>query len=188
MAEREDRAEDDREAAESAVAAAAKKKKLVMLAVVGLVVLLIASGGTWMALGALGGGDVATAGGATAGDEASAPPLDESVATEKESFYEPLDPPFLANFMVGGRQHYLQLAMTVMARDETSIKALKTHMLLVRNRIVMLLSGESFEDLQTDAGRRQLQQKLSAAIQEILNKEIGRPGIEQVFFTNFVMQ
>src|SRR5690606_42117993 len=113
MAEREDRAEDDREAAESAVAAAAKKKKLVMLAVVGLVILLIASGGTWMALGALGGGDVATAGGATAGDEARAAPLDGSGASGEVWFFEPLEPPFYGDFMVGGAPAYLPRANTV---------------------------------------------------------------------------
>jgi len=59
---------------------------------------------------------------------------------------------------------------------------------LIRNRVVMILSGEPFDTLQTDAGRVQLQQKLLAAIQEILQKETGKPGIEQVFFTNFVMQ
>src|SRR5690606_10076051 len=101
MAEREDRAEDDREAAESAVADAAKKKKLVMLAVVGLVILLIASSGTWMALGELGGGDVDTAGGAKS-DETGATQIDNSVAIYKDSFKEPLAPPYLSNFIVGG--------------------------------------------------------------------------------------
>jgi flagellar FliL protein len=52
---------------------------------------------------------------------------------------------------------------------------------------VMLLSGESFEKLQTDEGRVLLQQKLLTAIQEILQKETGKAGIEQVLFTGFVM-
>jgi flagellar FliL protein len=75
-----------------------------------------------------------------------------------------------------------------LAREQSGLDGLRTHMPLVRNRIVLLLSGETFEGLQTDEGRIQLQQKLLAAIQEILQKETGKPGIEQVFFTNFVMQ
>lgn len=194
MAEKEEPAVEEEEAAEGAAAAAAKKKKIIMLAAVGVVLLLLAGGGTFLALSLLGGDDTSEHAAQNAGEhgeensDAKAEAHEADAKKEKVSYYEALDPAFLANFMVNGRQRYVQVAIAVMARDETGIAALKTHMPLVRNRIVMLLSGESFEYLQTDEGRVQLQQKLLAAIQEILNKETGKPGIEQVYFTNFVMQ
>lgn len=181
----------DAEAAAKAVESAARKKKLLMLAAIGAVLLLAAGGGTWFALRLLSGDKAppaevkadAAAPAAEAKNEKPAPK-----PAHKDALYDVLDPPFLANYQVLGRSHYLQLSLAVMARDEGAIEAVNNHMPLLRNRIVMLLSGEAFEQLQSDEGRVQLQQKLLAAIQEILKKETGKLQIEQVFFTNFVMQ
>lgn len=183
----DDVAEVDADAVEKAAEAAAKKKKILMLAIVGVVLLLVAGGGTWFALRAL-SGDKAPAAETPAEEHAPAEEGHEAAGEHKVSVYESLDPPFLANFQTGGRAHYLQVSIAVMARDDAAMTAVRTHMPLLRNRIVMLLSGEVFEQLQSDEGRVQLQQKLLAAIQEILQKETGKPQIEQVFFTNYVMQ
>lgn len=185
--------EPSEEELQAAVDRAAKKKKLIVLGAIAVVLLLVAGGGTWFALRSFSNKETpppAAEGNAEehGKDEKGAAKDAGKEAHSKTSIYDALDPAFLANFSAGGRQHYLQLALTVMARDEGAIAALQTHMPLVRNRIVMQLSGEQFEQLQTDEGRQQLQQKLLVAIQEIMTKETGKPQIEQVFFTNFVMQ
>lgn len=194
MADEESPSEEpSEEELQAAVERAAKKKKLIVLGAIAVVLLLVAGGGTWFALSSFGNKEAAPA---VAEGKAEEHGKDaDKGATDaheeghsKASFYDSLDPAFLANFTAGGRQHYLQISLTAMARDEEAIAALHTHMPLVRNRIVMQLSAEQFEQLQTDEGRLQLQQKLLAAIQEIMTKETGKPHIEQVFFTNFVMQ
>ena len=175
----------DGEDGAAALEAAGRKKKVMLLAVVGVVLLLAAGGGTWFALKML-GGDKAAAPAA----EGEAPAADEKAAKVEpnQSFYTVFDPAFLANYEVGGRTHYLQVTLAVMTRSDAATSAVTTDMPLLRNRVVMLLSGESFEQLQTDAGRVALQQKLLSAMQEILQKETGKPQIEQVYFTGFVMQ
>ena len=192
MAEEEQLEEGEESAEEAALAAAvsaAKKKKLILLGGLLVLILLLAGGGTWFALHLMNGkkAEVVEQPAATEHTEKAAP--EEKAGTAKKAaIYEALEPAFLANFLINGRQHYLQLSLTAMARDQEAIDGLRTHMPLIRNRVVMILSGEAFDNLQTDAGRLQLQQSLLAAIQEILQKETGKPGIEQVFFTNFVMQ
>ena len=176
---------DDDAAAAKAVEAAAKKKKLVMLGIIGAVLLLVGGGGTWFALKSLGGDKEA---GAEVKAEEHAEAGHGENAAHKEAVYLALDEKFLANYNSGGRPHYLQLSLALMAYDEAALEAAKTHMPLLRNRVVMILSGEVFEQLQTDEGRVQLQQKLLAAMQEILQKETGKPQIEKIFFTAFVLQ
>ncbi len=186
--DKDDVTDSDEGVAAKAVEAAARKKKMMMLGVIGLVLLLVAGGGTWFALGLL--GDNGDAPAAAKADEPAAQEnaQQEAPGKHKPSAYLPLEPAFLATYQVAGRARYLQVSLAVMGRDEASISAVKTHMPLVRNRIVMLLSGEVFEQLQSDEGRVQLQQKLLAAIQEIMQKETGKPQIEQIYFTAFVMQ
>lgn len=186
----EDVEESEEEAAARAVEAASRKKKLVLLAIVGVVLLLIAGGGTWYALHLLNGGQSSATKTSTAKATADKGNKGKKPAKpkHKEAVYDVFDPAFLANYEVGGQQHYLQMSLAVMAREKSAIDAVNANMPLLRNRVVMLLSGEQFEQLQTNAGRVHLQQQLLAAMQEILKKETGKPQIEQVFFTNFVMQ
>lgn len=190
MAE-EDTDEGEGEAAGPDLAAKAKKKKLFLLIGIVVALLLVSGGGTFALLHFLGNKTppaATVAAGADAKDSKDGKPAaPEGAPTAKgKALYLALDP-FLANFTVSGRQHYLQLSLSVLARDQSALDALHTHMPLVRNRVVMLLSGELFETLQTDEGRIQLQQKLLSAMQEILQKETGNPGIEQVLYQGFVM-
>jgi flagellar protein FliL len=187
MAEEEqDEAEQEPDAA-AVAAAAQKKKKLMMLGGLIAALLLVSGGGTWALLHFLADEDPAAQQAAADAPAEEGEPAAPAEPTRAQAQYLPLEPAFLANYMVKGRQHYLQLAVAVMTRDEATLKAMHEHMPLIRNRLVMLLSGEVFETLQTDEGRLRLQEKLLAAIQEILQKETGHSGVEQVLFTNFVM-
>lgn len=118
--------------------------------------------------------------------------VDETAAAAPErpasALYYPLRPPFVVNFEHRGRVRYLQVSITLMARDPAVIEAVQQHMPLIRNRVILLLGGEDFEELRTDEGRELLRLALLEALQEILEEELGKPGIEQVLFTNFVMQ
>ena len=177
--QRQKQQQEDADGEAAAADTGKKKKKILLLAGLGLALLLVAGGLSWLALSLLSDDTPA------AEETASAEPAEPE---KVPALYLSLDPPFLANYAVGNRQQYVQVAVAVMARDQATLDGVNTHMPLIRNRLVMLLGGEQFSQLQTDQGREQLREKLLAAIREILEKEIGKPGVEQVLFTNFVMQ
>jgi flagellar FliL protein len=82
----------------------------------------------------------------------------------------------------------LQAELTLMTRDGSVIGAVELHQAMIRNSLIMLIGGKSFEDLQTAEGKELLRQDCLQEIQRLLQQEIGKPGIEQVLFTDFVMQ
>jgi len=164
----------------AAAEAAARKKKRLLLGAVMAALLIVAGGGSWALLHFLGGGNAAPK------TEPAAKAADAAPGVAQAE-YLALEPNFITNFTVNGRQRYLQVGIALMTRDPASLDAMREHMPLIRNRLVMLLSGEVFEQLQTDEGRVQLQQNLLAAIREILQKETGKAAVEQVLFTSFVM-
>ncbi|MEE8058207.1 MAG: flagellar basal body-associated FliL family protein [Pseudomonadales bacterium] len=175
----EDRETNDTKAEESS---GNSKKKLIILVVAGLVAIVALIGGTLYLLGFFAGGD--------ADDEETDVDVVEEVvvAKLKPAMYFPIKPAFIVNFQSRGRQRFLQVEITVMTRDVEVFNALQTHAPLIKNRMVMLLGGEVYEELQTDEGKELLRQKALEALQNIMQQEIGKPGIEQVLFTNFVMQ
>ncbi len=94
----------------------------------------------------------------------------------------------MVNFNYNGRQRYMQVTVALMARDQAALDALKVHMPVLRNNLVMLFSSQDFESLTSSVGKEMLRQKATASVQELAQKEVGKTVIEQVLFTNFVLQ
>lgn len=158
---------------------AAPKKNRLKLIVVAVVALLLAAalsaGGTWLFLSKS----------APAADGAVVQPVE---AARQPAIYEDLAPAFVVNFYTEGRTRYMQASLTLLARDQRELAALKVHMPALRNQLVMLLSSQEFTDLNTPLGVDMLKQRVTAAVQELAMSEVGSPVVEQVLFTNFVMQ
>lgn len=116
---------------------------------------------------------------------------EESVSEEPAkppALYYALNPKFQTNYDVNGRQRLFQLAISFLTREQDVVAALSTHAPVIKSRLVILLSGQDFVALQTPQGREQLRKQCLEAVQEILEAEIGKPGVEKVLFTDFVMQ
>ena len=107
---------------------------------------------------------------------------------KQKAVYELLEPAFVVNFHSQGRQRYMQASLALMSRNENELKQLKVDMPTLRNQLVMLFSSQDFEELNSPVGIELLKQKATAAVQELAMREVGNPVVEQVLFTNFVMQ
>ena len=102
--------------------------------------------------------------------------------------YVPLDPPFVVNFEDQGMLRYLQVSVAVMTRDKAVGEAVASNMPPIRNSLIMLFGSQNFASLGSTEGKEKLRNQALEEIQSILRKEIGQPGVEAVYFTNFVMQ
>jgi flagellar FliL protein len=168
-------------------------KKIIILAVVGLVLIGGSVGGTLFFLGAFdekpaleqGEDGENTEGSAEAGEGEGG---EEAEAPKAAAIYVPLKPAIVVNYNSRGRQRFVEAKITLMVRSEEVLSAVELHMPMIRNNMVMVLSGQIYEDLQTPEGKEQLRQQLLKDTQSIIAAEIGEPGGEQVLFTNFVMQ
>jgi flagellar FliL protein len=159
---------------------AAKQKRKKLIIIIAAVVLLIgvSVGITVTLLGAFSSGDKEV----TDEQAAAADP------GKQPAIYYPLTPAFVVNFEDKGRSRFLQAELTLLLRDAEVPAALDMHMPAIRNAMVMLLSSQQFETLQTAEGKDALREQALLKLQEVLQKEIGKPGVEQVLFVNFVMQ
>lgn len=116
---------------------------------------------------------------------------DESTEVEPgnpPALYYALNPKFQTNYDVNGRQRLFQVAISLLTREQDVVDALAAHSPVIKSKLVILLSGQDFVALQTPDGREQLREECLKAVQEILETEIGKPGVEKVLFTDFVMQ
>ncbi len=153
-----------------------EKKKSKLPLIIGLVVVLLG-----------GGGAAAFFTGMFGGGESKQEEQSVDTATLPAQYIE-FKPSFISNYKVEGRSRYMKIDVSVMTREDDVRVAIDRHMPALRNELVLLFGQADFEALKSLEGKKALQQSALTLTQEILQKEIGKPGIEKLLFTDFVLQ
>jgi flagellar protein FliL len=109
------------------------------------------------------------------------------VAAAAPIFVE-IDSNLIVNFQGGGRMRYLQLGLEVMTRDQRVVDALERNLPVLRDRLILLFSDQSYEAIATREGKEQLREQALAETRSVLPESLADPGVEELYFTNFVMQ
>ncbi|MBP1473385.1 flagellar basal body-associated FliL family protein [Frateuria sp. MAH-13] len=162
-------------------AVAPTKKKRSPL-VIGLVVALLAVSGACAYLFTSRGHDKPAAASTDKEGGAAAP------AKTQPEFFLPLDPAFVVNFRDDDAMRYLQVGVTLMSHDQAALDTVKGVDPVVRNALVMLFSRQSYSVLTDPAGKQKLQAEALEAVRKIVQARTGKPGIDALYFTSFVMQ
>ena len=113
---------------------------------------------------------------------------DEAAAEEgTETAYLALTPAFMVNFQGSGIK-VMKVSISVMAKSESSLDAIKLHDPVIRNNILLLLSAENPDALKTAEGKQKLQGAILEEINKVLKERKVKALPEAVFFTDLVMQ
>jgi flagellar FliL protein len=157
-----------------------KFKLIILIVVAVLVAMALSIGGTWFFLSKKT---------SDSADDAAVQSSEQNAAPVKQpAIYEELTPAFVVNFTHEGRARYMQVSVALMTRDKVALEALKVHMPVLRNRLVMLFSNADFGTLMSAPGKELLRQQATVSVQELAQKETGKVTVEQVLFTNLVLQ
>ncbi|EOX1812264.1 flagellar basal body-associated protein FliL [Vibrio cholerae] len=158
---------------------APKGKKKLLIIIIAAVVLLAGGGGA--AFFMMGSG----------GDEAAA---DAEQKTEKVA--APTDPvsyvniaqPFVFNVTGDAKDRLVQIKVQLMVRGSQNESLARYHSPLVESSLLATFASATVEQLRTPNGRIELRDKATDDIKAALNQAVGKPVIEKVLFTDFVMQ
>jgi len=160
-----------------------KKLPLKLIIVIAVVLLVGGGGGAFFMMGD-------KADDATVAEESGDAAAEEGEETETagEAVYFSLDPPFIVNFTGKSRARFLQVSIEGLTRDVKVKEDITKHFPQVRNNLVLLLSGQTYEELNTPEGKTALRKQVLKEVQKVLEAETGKEGVEDVYFTSFVMQ
>ena len=120
------------------------------------------------------------------------PPLKELVTPDADNQrwkfnYYAMEKPLLSN--IAGSRKVMQVTLTVMTHyDERVIKNMKTHELALRAGILDVMRQSTEADLAQPDFRKALSENVKLTINSLLEKYEGFGGIEEVLFTEFVVQ
>lgn len=115
----------------------------------------------------------------------------EGAAGDPEELrYVPLQPSFVTNFGDGvdGRLQYVKADVSLRVSSADAASAVRYHLPALRNAVVLLLSRQDASTVSTGSGREAIRAEALAELRAILEAEEGEPYIEDVLFTNFLVQ
>ena len=127
-----------------------------------------------------------------AGKPAAEVPVKELVTPDADNQrwkfnYYALEKPLLSN--VAGSRKVMQVTLTVMTHyDDRVIKNVKTHELALRAGILDVMRQKTEADLREADFRKALAEEVRLTVNSLLEKYEGFGGIEEVMFTEFVVQ
>lgn len=148
------------------------KKGLVIIILIAIIAICAGAGGTWYFMQISGDGESET---------------EKPKSKVKPTTFIDLDI-FTVNLQPEENNQYLQVGLTVKARETEVVQEMAKQMPLIRNRILMLLSSKKAADLSSIAGKQQLSQQISDEIRHSIDSEDLQEDVREVLFTSFVIQ
>ncbi len=158
---------------------APKGKKKLLIIIIAAVVLLAGGGGAaFFMMGS--GGDEAAADAEQKAEQVAAP-------TDPVSYVN-IAQPFVFNVTGDAKDRLVQIKVQLMVRGSENENLARYHSPLVESSLLATFASATVEQLRTPNGRIELRDKATDDIKAALNQAVGKPVIEKVLFTDFVMQ
>jgi flagellar FliL protein len=102
------------------------------------------------------------------------------------SFY-PIEQSFTSNLR--DTDGFVQIGLGVSTfYDQKVLDNLKTNEMPIRSAVLMTLADQDAETITTQAGKKALQNALKGAINQVLVSREGFGGVDDVYFTSFIIQ
>lgn len=146
------------------------KKGLIIIILIAIIAIGAGAGGTWYFM-------------KMSGDEEAEPVKPKP----KPTTFVDLDI-FTVNLQPEESSQYLQVGLTVKARETEVVQEIAKQMPDIRNRILMLLSSKKAVDIAGIQGKQLLSQQIVEEIRQSLGSEDLQEDVREVLFTSFVIQ
>ena len=102
--------------------------------------------------------------------------------------YFEISTPFVVNLAEQDSLSFLQVNAQLKVSREDIKPLLSKHIPAIQHTVMMVLSEQTIKDINTVAGKQKLRDETLKEIQALLRTQIGDPGVEEIYFTGFIIQ
>ena len=113
---------------------------------------------------------------------------EEMMPEEKDAIYEDMHPAFTVNFNDDSTKKFMQVYMVAKFYDMESRDQFKMHMPVVRNNLLMLMSGKNSDELASKEAKEMLGKEALSTAQSVMQDIYGDNLVADIYFTKLVMQ
>ncbi|BCN24754.1 flagellar basal body-associated protein FliL [Vibrio alfacsensis] len=158
-------------------AQAAKGKSKLLIIIIAVVVLLIGGGAAAFFLM-----------GSDAPAQTEQTQQAQAAATAQPIAYVNIPQPFIFNVTGDRRDRLVQIKAQLMVRGSENEQLARYHSPLIESSLLSTFASATVEQLRSPTGRIELRDRASDDIKAALSAAVGKPVIEKVLFTDFVIQ
>ena len=112
----------------------------------------------------------------------------EEMPVVKEAIYENIHPAFTINFTEKSKKKFMQVYMVAKFYDMEARDQFKMHLPVIRNDLLLLMSGKNSDELSTNEAKEQLRKDALMTAQGVMQEIYGENLVEDIYFTKLVMQ
>ncbi|EAT11231.1 flagellar basal body-associated protein FliL [Bermanella marisrubri] len=104
--------------------------------------------------------------------------------------YVHLQPAFVLNYgeNSSGKLKYIRTDVALRVTGAEAAGKVNHHQAYIRNQLVLLLSQQTDETVNTATGREELRQVALEEVKALLSELEGKPYVDDLYFQNFVAQ
>ncbi len=113
---------------------------------------------------------------------------EEMVPEAKDAIYENIHPAFTVNFVDGSNKNFMQVYMVAKFYSMEARDQFKMHIPVVRNNLLLLMSGKNSDELSTIEAKEVLRKDALMTAQNVMQELYGENLVEDIYFTKLVMQ
>ena len=114
---------------------------------------------------------------------------EEALKEQVKDIYVKFDSAFTFNLKdKRNRDHVLQMEIVLMTIGQENSELCKKHLSLTGSVISSVVSAQTFESLTVPTGRQRLKELLLEAVRSKLSGVTNKVVVDQILFTNFVLQ
>jgi len=113
---------------------------------------------------------------------------EEMMPETKEAIYENIHPAFTVNFNEGSKKNFMQVYMVAKFYEMEARDQFKMHLPVVRNNLLLLMSGKDSDELSTTEAKEMLRKDALMTAQKVMQDIYGENLVEDIYFTKLVMQ
>ena len=99
-----------------------------------------------------------------------------------------IDTPFVVNLAGKDTLTYLQVNVQFKLKKPEYRAQLQSQMPAIQHTMMMLLSDQTIKSINSVQGKQALRETALKSLQELCQKLIGNPAIDDIYFTGFVIQ
>lgn len=112
---------------------------------------------------------------------------EEATPAEKKIYYR-LQPDIVVNYGDKGRFRFIRTEISLLVTSSESQKLVDRHKAYIRNNVILFLSAQDVKIIKDPNAREQLRTQLLENVQALMKKLESKPCVEQLYFTNFIVQ
>lgn len=102
--------------------------------------------------------------------------------------YFEIPKPFVVNIQGEDPITFLQVNAQLETSERTLKAKLREHLPIIRHTMILLLSEQNTKTIRSMQGKESLRKAAVKELQTVLKEQVGKPTVDNVYFTGFIIQ